>query len=689
MSDFKVAIIGCGNVARIHLPYVLRHIPREQIAICDCDQVRLKDFSEHSEIQAAYDDVNIMLDEFKPTIAHILTSPSTHKNLAITCIENGCHVLIEKPMCLSVAEAEEIVDVSRRNKAKVCVDHSLVYSPHILRLKELLNTNALGRILHISAVISDDVLKRIQKGLAVRWVSDLPGGAFFDLLPHPLSIFITFLPNLVLESSCQQRDTTDSITDLTCHFSSDKGSAFLHMSLNLFPLQHQYTFECEKGIVKVDLRNFLTTINKQGYLPDPIQRISGKVFEGAKQISNSLNNVFKSITGRLDSYSGLDAIVKTFYQAILNNDESPVSAQQGKLVVSLINQIFPNAKTKPKKLPYSMKFNDYHKPQILVTGGTGFIGRKLVKRLLENNNSVRVFAHRLPSQTDNIFNNKVELVHGDIHNYENVCRAVEGIKTIYHLAAATSGNWNYHLDTTVTGTKNVLKAAKLLGVKKLVYTSTLSVLHSSKYPNNKTIDESFQLETLPKKRGCYTNAKLQAEALVREEMSCNDLSIFILRPGLVYGTGKEIITQDVGFRLGRKFLLLFGFGRRSLPLIYIENLVDALVLVGESNKSLKGIYNVVDDNSPTQKDILNFYKNNTNDNFIIIPVPKFLFTITFWILDKVISKVLKKNTHLLYKFRSYSKSVIHSSNKIKKDFGWESKIDWRKGLKRIINNNFV
>ena len=686
MSDFnfKVGIIGCGNIARTHLPYILNNVKKEQIALCDRDQVRLKDFSEYSKIRAVYNDVSAMLDDFKPNVCHIITSPTTHKNLAVTCIEKGCHVLVEKPMCVTELEADEMIVAAKKNNMSICIDHTRVYDPFIMKFKRLFDAGVFGEILHISSTISDDVLKRIQKGLAVRWVNDLPGGIYFDLLPHPLSIFTVFLPDLNLESCRQQVGSASSITDISCHFSSDTGSASLHMSLNLYPLQHCYTFECEKGIVKVDLRNFLMSVSKQGNMPEIVYRVTGKVSEGIKLAYNGTGNIFKFITGRLDSYSGLNTIINKFYQSIQNGRESPVPAEQGRLIASLSNRIFPTIKNEHDSYSQYSTPLVKTKSDVLVTGGTGFIGQSLVNRLNEDGHSIRVLTHRSPNQSYGIFNGKVELVQGDIYNYDDVYRAMDGVKTVYHLAAATAGNWNYHLDITVTGTSNVIKASKAMGVERIVYTSTLSVLHACKYPAGKLIDEDFQFEANPEKRGYYSNAKLQAEAIVREEMNNGDLSIIILRPGLVYGLGKEIITPDVGRRFGNKFLLLFGFGRRRIPLNHVENLVDAFILAGNNERNLNGIYNVVDNNSPTQKQVIKYYKKNGGDSLFVIPIPRSLLLSGFWTLDKLLKFILKKDTNLLYKFRSSSRSVIHSTNRIKADLGWESMITWKEGLKTLL-----
>ena len=680
-SQKRIGIIGCGNMARVHLRLLTKFMDKENIAICDKDHLRLTNFAKSTGIKQTFTDLEKMIREFCPEIVHIVTPPNSHKNLAMYCLEMGCHVLIEKPMCLSTQEADEIITAAEKNQRLVCVDHMRSFDPLIQQAKKLLDSGQFGEIVNIATGYSYDYLKKIDTDAAARWINDLPGGTFFDLMPHMLCLLDDFLPGLKLEKSAHQRNQDNLITDLLCIFSSAKGTGTLHMSLNIFPLKNHIEFECTNGILRVDLRNFLIIKRKHSNLPNAVERIVGNLNVGFQYLFGSFGSVFNFVRGRLDPYAGLGVIIQEFQTAVSTNGASPVPAQKAKQLLELTQSIFPQ-EDKGIQTPA----NPLTPADVLVTGGTGFIGRRLVNRLLEEGYRVRVFTHRPINQSElnNLFTKPVDIFQGNICDYEQVERACSEIKVIYHLAAAMKGNWNYHLDTTVTGSQNIIRAASHTGVQHLVYISTLNVYNAKKYPNAGLIDEGFALEDNPEKRGAYSHAKLQAENFVREQMEKLPLAITILRPGLVYGPGYKTFFQDIGLRIGKKLVIVFGMGLRRIPLVYVDNLVDALMLAGESEK--KGTYNVVDGDYPSQRQFIKTYRRLTHENFLVLYFPFWIIYSGFWVLEKLVSLCCRKNVSLCYKLRCISKSPRHSTKKIENEFGWSAKVKFQDGLQRAVED---
>jgi len=120
----------------------------------------------------------------------------------------------------------------------------------------------------------------------------------------------------------------------------------------------------------------------------------------------------------------------------------------------------------------------------------------------------------------------VELALGDVSDFDSVRSAMRGVKVLYHAAATMGGDRADHFQGTVVGTKNVFQAALETGVNKVVYVSSMGVLHSSRFPRNGRVDENFPLEKHPEARGDYSRAKLEAEIL--QEDILNRTWIFAL-----------------------------------------------------------------------------------------------------------------------------------------------------------------
>lgn len=685
--DLKVAIVGCGNIAKMHFKYITKYLPKEHIALCDKDGLRLEDFAKNMDVKNKFNCLEKMLHEFQPDVVHILTPPLTHKDIAIRCLENNCHILIEKPMCVSTKEAEEIITAASAKRRLVCVDHMRIFDPLVIKAKRILDSGKIGKIVNVSAGFGYDYLKRINTDTAARWINNLPGGSFFDVMPHPLCLLEEFLPDLKVERSVYWINKDNVITDLWSVFKSSAGTGALHMTLNVFPLNNYVVFECTKGILTIDFRNFLIIIRRLYNLPNAVERIIGNLSVGIQVLKGTLESMYNFIFGKLDSYSGMDCIIRKFYNAIVNNGTSPVPPEKGEVLLKLTEKIYSEKESDEKKK--DIRNTQLGKTDVLVTGGTGFIGRRLVNKLLEKGYKVRILTHRnlTGEEISAIFKGTVEVINADIYNYNDVEKACRGVKAVYHLAAAMKGDWNYHLDTTITGTKNMVKAADEMGVSHFIYVSTLNVYNAKKYPQDGIINEEFPYEDLPEKRGNYSHAKLRAEEIVRKFTAKNGLKISILRPGLVYGPGGPIFLKDVGIRVGKKLVVVLGSGKRRLPLVYVDNLVEALLISLELKEIVNGIFNIVDGDYPTQLGFIKIYKKLSKEKFFTVYIPMWLIFVGFWIIERLVAIVSKKPLSLRYKLRCINKNVKHSTLRIKESLGWNQRVDFEEGLKLTLQAN--
>ena len=125
-------------------------------------------------------------------------------------------------------------------------------------------------------------------------------------------------------------------------------------------------------------------------------------------------------------------------------------------------------------------------------------------------------------------------------------------------------------------------------------------------------------------------------------------------------------------------------GRRRLPLVYVDNLVEALLLAGKFNNKADGIFNVVDDCYPTQKEFIKVYKKLTGENFFVIYLPAWIMFLLAKIIDSVMVILFKKKSSLGYRLRCVNRNVKHSTERIKKILGWSPKVKFEEGLKLAI-----
>ena len=244
--------------------------------------------------------------------------------------------------------------------------------------------------------------------------------------------------------------------------------------------------------------------------------------------------------------------------------------------------------------------------RVCVTGGTGFLGTVLVRDLLARGIPVRVLA-RPSRRADQLETQGAEVVRGGLGDPDCIARAVEGADTVYHLAAKvdTPGRRADFLETNVAGTERVLTACLQQGVGRVVYASSLAVY--GPVPNGQRIDENTPCDQSPQLRDFYAQSKILADELAVTFARETTLPITILRPGIVYGPGKQLPVGLLGFTLG-KTNFVFGNPNYRIPLNYVENLVDAMQVAVQSAGGQFQQFNLVDDDELT---LANYHQAKT------------------------------------------------------------------------------
>jgi nucleoside-diphosphate-sugar epimerase len=253
---------------------------------------------------------------------------------------------------------------------------------------------------------------------------------------------------------------------------------------------------------------------------------------------------------------------------------------------------------------------------VLVTGSAGFIGAKVVEILLEYGfTNVRCFVRpssRLRRLHDVIQHfaaaDRVHIVEGDLVSLEDCARAARGVATAYHLAAGFDKSFAGAFMNSALTTRNLVEALlEQPTLKRFVNVSSFAVYSNLNLPRRSPLDETSPLEDDPQARyDAYGFGKLKQEQLVQHYGRTRALPYVILRPGTVFGPGKPDLTGRIGIDT-------FGFfihigGGNQLPLTFVDNCAEAIVLAGLVPGVEGEIFNVVDDELLTSSQFLRAYK---------------------------------------------------------------------------------
>ncbi len=229
---------------------------------------------------------------------------------------------------------------------------------------------------------------------------------------------------------------------------------------------------------------------------------------------------------------------------------------------------------------------------VLVTGAAGFIGSHLVKALATGGRPVRALV--LPGET--VAHQGASAVVGDVRDRAAMERACQGVGVVFHLAARV-GDWGPEQDfqsTNVEGTRTVLEAAAKAGCRRFVMVSSITVygwqLHTDRCDEDLEHGEGVS---------AYSRTKSESERLVREFGRGHEMEVVLIRPGNVYGPGESPWVSDLAEYLRQGRVPLIDGGRGDAGLVYVGNVVDALIAAGERARAAGRIYNVVDGHGVT------------------------------------------------------------------------------------------
>ncbi|MBF2053165.1 MAG: SDR family NAD(P)-dependent oxidoreductase [Candidatus Sericytochromatia bacterium] len=235
---------------------------------------------------------------------------------------------------------------------------------------------------------------------------------------------------------------------------------------------------------------------------------------------------------------------------------------------------------------------------ILVTGADGFIGSHLTEKLLQAGHTVRALAYY------NAFNHwgwleslpphpKLEIVSGDIRDAHFCQGLVEGVQTVFHLAALIAIPYSYqapdsYIDTNIKGTLNLCQAARASQVKCLIQTSTSEVYGTARYV---PIDEQHPLQA----QSPYSASKIGADALAMSFYNSFDLPVVIARPFNAYGprqSARAVIPTLISQIASGQRVIRMGDGRPTRDFNYVEDLCSALMSLADCPQALGKTVNI-------------------------------------------------------------------------------------------------
>lgn len=353
-EPLRVGIVGCGEVAQVaHIPALLKIKNVRLVAACDKNEDLGRKAAKRFHISKYYADFSEMLEREKLDIVSICTPPHSHAPLSIQAMKAGVSVLVEKPMCSSTREAQELLKVQRATGVMLVVVHSILFQRSVLQARSMIAHGDIGDVLTVEANFlstRDDPMIAQES----HWCHSIPGGRIAEALPPPLYLLQEFLGELRLGTVWAGKLGSYPwvrFDELHAVLNSSTGYGIVRISFNA-PLSAQtMCIYGLRGTINIDLLSQLVVVSRRGRFakrfaqPKKTPRaaivVLGRLLRELCRASLIVVGVGKNTVPLLAARyeTSHDGIVREFAKALLSGGQAPVTPEDAFRVVSYTDQI--------------------------------------------------------------------------------------------------------------------------------------------------------------------------------------------------------------------------------------------------------------------------------------------------------------------------------------------------------------
>ncbi len=601
----RVALAGAGYIADWHAKCLASVSGVELVAVCDPALSRAEALCAKFGVARAYGSLDAMLGAEKLDAVHILAPPDRHFEAARAVIEAGAGVFLEKPMCDRAADCEELARLAAERGVRLGVGHNFLFSEPYERLRRDLHSGLLGRIDQIT-ITWNRFLPQAAHGPFDIWMLRDPRNIMLETGSHLVGQML----DLVGEPEELEARASNAVELPTgrrfyrrWQVSAAKGHTAVELRFSFVPGFGEYNLHVRGSLAAAtaDLERNTYTLARY-HASDPDFENYKMVAEQAKSLKQHARRTLARyvlskmhLEKRGTAYGESIARAMDAFYAAGDLDER-VDGLFGARVIRVCAQIGARAKlpetVAPKPMPappqtaaeprveprVEARVEARIEPRILVLGGTGFIGKELVRQLIAAGRGVRLLVRSAASLPEAMYA-QVDCRTGDLMRREDLVRAMEGVECVVHLARSNVKTWTDYRRFEIETTRQVAECALETGVQRFVYAGTIDSYYAGRGAG--TITEATPLDPRIASRNLYARAKAASEELLLRMHRERRLPLVIVRPGIVIGRGGSPFHWGVGMWWHEAICQTWGAGTSKLPLVLVEDVARGLMAAME------------------------------------------------------------------------------------------------------------
>lgn len=602
----RVGLIGSGKMGLHHLKAIQHVAGATVVGVADPAATNDALAGLLPSDARIYGDAREMLETARPDVVHIVTPPGTHTALGTLALTAGSHVYIEKPFTPTRAEAETLLAHAAERGLLVCAGHQCLFEAPSLRALETLDS--IGSLVHVESLFSFRKVRRTITAVEQA----------VDILPHAVYPLVA-----QLRAGSRRADDPIEIKGIDVRTSGDvyalvrlgDCTGIVIVTLSGRPIEQYQHLIGTNGSMRADyVTGSVVTLSGPGTGPGVLftpYRRSLQTMSGATRGFSGL------ILGTHGSYPGLTALAERFYASIRDGTPSPLSPRSIVDTVDLCERIgvtladverTAEAKAQSVVVGAAATLPAATGTGVLVTGGSGFLGRPVVAELRHAGYAVRSLGRRVPPWSARIPG--VDYAAADLARPLDPA-LMAGIGVVVHCAAETAGGKDDHERNSIGATRHLIEAAAAAGVETFVHISSVAVLKTGREVGG-PIDEATPVDAGNLGRGPYVWGKAESEVLAQTLGAERGMRVRVIRLGPLVDYQDFHPPGRLGRELGPLYVAV-GPKRRALSVCDIRTAGRVIRHYLQHPDAAPPVVNLLEAPAPTRRELVARLKEGRPD----------------------------------------------------------------------------
>jgi nucleoside-diphosphate-sugar epimerase/predicted dehydrogenase len=625
--SIKTCIVGAGYISEYHLR-AARTAGAEVTGVCDLSAGRAERFADANGL-TAYVDLAQMIQRERPQAVHVLAPPQAHFAVGKQLIEAGVHVLLEKPMCTEVRECQELKALAEQKRVTLGVSHNFLFHSAFESLYQDVRRGRFGRIDQID-IVWNKFLPQLRFGPFAGFMFERPDNILLEIGPHSFAhlLALTGDPD---ELNVFARDKVELPRGR--HFYRQwealgvRGgqSSRLRFSFVDGYTEHYVKIRGTAASATCDIEHCTYVVQEHTPQMLDVDRYAVVADAARQSFVQATDTLGRFVLGKMGLIKdggpfqrSITRATEAFYDGFSGTLDERLGAELGVRTIAFGRRMMEAAKIAiPEKKAAKKPPAPKTKPKVLVLGGTGFIGRVLVKQLVEAGHGVRLIARDPSALPEDLLSLDLDVVRGDYADTNGIAKALDGIEHVYHLARGFGQTWPDYLATDVEPAQRLAEVCAEHGVKGFYYASSIAIYYAGADADPITEQTEPRADML--RSNLYARCKVEIEKKLEEVRKERGLPVVIFRPGIVLGRGSSPLHWGIAGWPFNSVPRLWGDGNNALPTVLVEDVANAMVKALGRKDLIGKSFNLVGEPHVTANQYLDELERHSGLKFRRIP----------------------------------------------------------------------